>query len=319
MLHNRVARCSKALLCRLPGILAFAFAFVLLAVSASAAPLLGEYDVIEGNTYIQIFSVAEAAPDVKDFWIEWKESSRNVMALGGSGSHVVYYFLVIPENGNFTFEDYGGRLLASGTEGFRFVSFVRDGGKLVPEGVTDVPAGMKYSFQYIVTGTYWDDTYSWPVLSYDYLVDGYPGALVLVDDLEEGPSPPPDSGEGWLGNLLDGIKNILKDFFLPSDDYLSGWYDEIRDASSEKFGAIFELYEILREAGSSLEASGGGSSSFIWSIPANKMFEGSPAISVDVFETAVPYFSKLKGWFTVIIVITTAIICYRRIVAVFEF
>ena len=319
MLHNRVARSSKALLCRLPGILAFAFAFVLLAVSASAAPLLGEYDVIEGNTYIRTFSVAEASPDVKGFWREWQGSSRNIMALGGIRSDVVYCFLLIPENGSFVFEDCGSGLRASGTEGFRFVSFVRDGEKLVPKGVTDVAAGIWYWFQYIVTGTYFDDTYPWPVLSYDYLIDDYPGALVLVDDLEEAEAPPPDSGEGWLGNLLDGIKNILKDFFLPSDDYLSGWYDEIRDASSEKFGAIFDLYEILREAGSSLESSSGGSSSFIWSIPANKMFEGSPAISVDIFKTAVPYFSKLKGWFTVIIVISTAIICYRRIVAVFEF
>lgn len=299
---------------------ALVLACILFAVPAFAAPLPGEYDVIDGNTYLQTFMVADADPEVRDFWIQWKASDRNVMAIDIAGGRISYGFLIIPEGGDFSFTDQGERLALHSTKGFRMAAFERDGEQLLPQGVADVPAtGVKYGCQYIVSGTYFGEDYSWPKLSYDYLVDDYEGMLVLVDDLEEEPQPqPPGGGEeegGWLDGLLDGIK----DLFLPSEDYLQNWFDEIRDAASEKFGAIFDLYEILKEAAAAIQQETGEDKTFIWSIGANKMYPGSPAVTVDIFQTAVPYFSKIRGWFTVILVILTAVICYRRIVSIFEF
>ena len=48
------------------------------------------------------------------------------------------------------------------------------------------------------------------------------------------------------------------------------------------------------------------------------MFEGSPAIKVDVIEYARPYLKWLKPVLTMIILVYTAIACYRRIVVLFE-
>ena len=119
---------------------------------------------------------------------------------------------------------------------------------------------------------------------------------------------------GWLNGFWDKLVGLI----VPDAGYYEQWYQEIKSAADDKFGGLSQLYEIMRDAFAQLQDDNIVTTNLWWHIDANEMFEGSPAIKVDVIEYARPYFKWLKPVLTMIILIYTAIACYRRIVVLFE-
>jgi len=135
----------------------------------------------------------------------------------------------------------------------------------------------------------------------------------IIDD-RAGASDGSSGVLGWLNEFWDKLVGLI----VPDDDYFDRWYDEIKTAANDKFGGLSQLYEIMRDAFAQLQDDNIVTTNLWWHIDAGEMFEGSPAIKVDVIEYARPYLKWLKPVLTMIILVYTAIACYRRIVVLFE-
>lgn len=123
---------------------------------------------------------------------------------------------------------------------------------------------------------------------------------------------------GGIMDWLNGFWDKLVGLIVPDAGYYEQWYQEVKAAADDKFGGLSQLYEIMRDAFAQLQDDNIVTTNLWWHIDANEMFEGSPAIKVDVIEYARPYLKWLKPVLTMIILVYTAIACYRRIVVLFE-
>ena len=143
----------------------------------------------------------------------------------------------------------------------------------------------------------------------------HPGNLYIVDDLGgqmEG------DGEVDSGEAGDGAPwwQKLKELFVPSEGYFSNWFEEIKDAAMEKMGpiksidAFSDLFEKLQHDNTDTS---------IWiDVPEGQYYPGSPGIKVDILHFGVDLIGIVRNWLTAVVVVFTAICCYKRIVVLFE-
>ncbi len=144
----------------------------------------------------------------------------------------------------------------------------------------------------------------------------HPGDLYIVDDLGgqmEG------DGEVNSGEAGDGgsWQQKLKDLFVPSEDYFSDWFKEIKDAAMEKLGPIKSIVDAFSGLFEKLQHDNTETSIWI-DVPEGQYYPGLPGIKVDILHFGANFIDTVRNWLTAIVVIFTAICCYRRVVVLFE-
>ncbi len=172
----------------------------------------------------------------------------------------------------------------------------------------------------ILGGRYFDTfdvTFPTPIDTY---VADFDGSLLLRDDggLMSDPVTEPGDGGGLLGflsNFWDNLKDFFIGLFVPEEGYFQHWYQSLKIEVDEKLSAISALYNGLTGFFSNLS---GRDVSLVLEIPANHFYNGSPFISADIFENLSSVLSFLRGILTGFIVLSTAIICYKKLVTIFS-
>ena len=144
----------------------------------------------------------------------------------------------------------------------------------------------------------------------------HPGDLYIVDDLGgqmEG------DGEVDSGEAGDGAPwwQKLKELFVPSEGYFSNWFEEIKDAAMEKMGPIKSIVDAFSDLFEKLQHDNTETSIWI-DVPEGQYYPGSPGIKVDVLHFGVDLIGIVRNWLTAVVVVFTAICCYKRIVVLFE-
>ncbi|WMJ84286.1 hypothetical protein ACS3UN_07985 [Oscillospiraceae bacterium LTW-04] len=172
----------------------------------------------------------------------------------------------------------------------------------------------------IVSGRYFDScTMNFPTPTSPYVAD-FEGSLFFRDDggLMSDIKEEPDDGGGILG-FLKGFWDALKDafigLFVPSEGFFADYFEDIRAVASVKMGGLLSLYNALLGAFQSLN---GDTPSMTFQIPANSMFPYSPLVTFDVLGHVRSYVEWVKGFLTGCVVLFTAVVCYRRLVTLFE-
>lgn len=135
-----------------------------------------------------------------------------------------------------------------------------------------------------------------------------------------GVPPDADGGgdDGFLKGLLDGLLEILKKAFVPSEDFFQKFYKEISDAFNAKMGNIPEFFEALKKCFETFQSDTEGDFHLWFDVPNNQFFAGYAGIKVDLLAKAAPLFSWLKTIFTVTLIIFTIVICYRKLIDLFR-
>lgn len=139
----------------------------------------------------------------------------------------------------------------------------------------------------------------------------HPGDLYIVDDLGgqmEGDGEVEDSVPWW---------KKLQELFVPSEGYFDDWFEEIKDAAMEKLGPIKSIMDAFSNLFEKLQHDNTETSIWI-DVPEGQYYPGSPGIKVDVLHFGVDLIGIVRNWLTAIVVIFTAICCYRRVVVLFE-
>ena len=144
----------------------------------------------------------------------------------------------------------------------------------------------------------------------------HPGNLYIVDDLGgqmEG------DGEVDSGEAGDGAPwwQKLKELFVPSEGYFSNWFEEIKDAAMEKMGPIKSIVDAFSDLFEKLQHDNTDTSIWI-DVPEGQYYPGSPGIKVDILHFGVDLIGIVRNWLTAVVVVFTAICCYKRIVVLFE-
>ena len=172
----------------------------------------------------------------------------------------------------------------------------------------------------ILGGRYFDTcdvTFPTPINTY---VADFDGRLLLRDDgglMSEPETEPGDDGGilGFLKGFWDKLKDFFIGLFIPEEGYFQQWYQSLKTEVDKKLSAISALYNGLTGFFNGLS---GRDASVILEIPANHFYDGSPAVSADIFDKLGSVVSFLRGILTGFIVLFTAIICYKKLVTIFS-
>lgn len=150
----------------------------------------------------------------------------------------------------------------------------------------------------------------------------HPGLLYIVDDLGnemEGEGEVEDENPWWQ-HLLDWLNSFwkkLKDFFIPEDGYFDDWFKEVKDAAMEKLGPISDVNNKLQGAFNDLKGDTTDTGLYL-DLPKDHFYPGFPGIRVSLIREVGSMLSAIKTILTMICVIFTAIVCYRRVIVMFE-
>ena len=126
-------------------------------------------------------------------------------------------------------------------------------------------------------------------------------------------------GEVDSGEAGDGAPwwQKLKELFVPSEGYFSNWFEEIKDAAMEKMGPIKSIVDAFSDLFEKLQHDNTDTSIWI-DVPEGQYYPGSPGIKVDILHFGVDLIGIVRNWLTAVVVVFTAICCYKRIVVLFE-
>lgn len=282
------------------------FLIVLLSVPALALPI-PDFTIVDGNTTVGILKLAKESEQVLEFWNKFKASDKNVVFYTNEGN---YYFVIILGNEGFTINDYGNQEIA-----------ITSSGSMQTLVMTRDPSGDFYNFKrfYIAAqgvqiiangvacGTIFKTIgYTPPKLSYNYIAE-YTGDLAFVDDLDDGGG---GGSEGFWGQIWDWLTSFWQKFidtliglFVPPKDYYTGWFSEIRAAFEKKLGGMMDVINYIKTSLSNVSGDASGLSI---------MVRGT---KVDLLTYAQPLLTQLRLWLTGIVVVWTAIRCYKRLIS----
>lgn len=290
-------------------------------ICAATLPTAMEKD---GDTYVGTFRMADQTDLYKQFWDDWKHSDRNVMLAGAGGEF--FWFLIVPEGASLAFfddssnsPDFIRMTCNKAIDYLRFSVNVSDSESIEVEEMGTLSAGTPLTtIRYVVSGTYFNTVqYHFSNFSYDYLVD-YEGILYLVDDLDGDQDE--DSGLlawlkniwDWLSSFWEKLKALLLSLFVPSDGYFSDWFAEIRAAFENKLGGLGAVFDSIKDAFDSISAK---DFSLTVTLKPNSLFPGFQGLSVDVLYFAQPFLNVLRPVLTGLVLIITAVTCYKRLAA----
>lgn len=304
---------------------------VVLALVLGAVPALAvrlpEAEAEDGNTVIATF-ITSALEDVNKAYLrEWMASERNLLLRRSDGS---YDFLIIPDGVTITVSvgsnglanlTFGG--VATSVTGLRMMGWTDDVREFNGHG------NVAYAYLtgprdcILVSGTiFTSDKVTLPMPTGSYVAE-FDGKLLLRDDGglfgaggEEG---------GWWQGLLDwlaGFWDALWNFFIrllvPDKGYFEKWMEELREAANEKLGAVFDMYDALTELFDSLQSDTGQAGSLKLTLPANYLYPGFGGAEADAMPMVLKFTGFLRPVLSSIVLLYTLIICYKRIVVLFE-
>lgn len=307
----------------------------LFSVSVFAYEVKNDTWMENGDTYLGVFKVK--GTEYEDFFRRWKSSNKNMFYIENNSGFIYYRFCILSDGLKVSF-DYKDssklNLVISGVGVMDELVFYSDSShqitllnfySLYNQSDSD---SFSVSFN-CFTGTYFS---SLPSECLPFLPK-CEGNLILVDDLDGDPDipiNPPDGGgggsgdEGGEGGILDWIGGFftnLWDFFVklivPDAEYFSNWFEEIKNAAMEKLGPVGDIFGALGDLFGSLE-NDTTSSSLILDIPRNHFFQGFDGVRVDLLESGKDIIAVVKGFLTACMVLLTCIVCYKRIIVLFE-
>lgn len=281
------------------------------------------------NNLVGKFDYNNFSSEVKEFYTEFIE---NFLSGGKTNPDFKYlvtlvgndnvYFYRAPTTSNFQIEKSSSKIKFYSS--FKFVCFKYDSSSKLLKATTTV-SNSSYCDLFVGNGTLVHNSYSCNLsLGQTYEEQFVSGVNGFKDNNDETPTPtptpPPKPDEEGTGSFLkDFWKNILdffKKIFIPEDDFFTKWYQDIKNVVDKKFAAIFGIFDILKK---SFESIGNLSSNgLILNIPAGHFFNSFGGTSVDLLKFVVPFLNHIKSWLTMFVVFITAIVCYKRIVVLFE-
>lgn len=281
-----------------------------------------EFAYKNGDTYLGTFITSKMSDSNKSILKEWLSAKRTALIRNETGQ---IHFIIFPTGATVKASlGTNGRvnLLKSGSVNAYGVSWAAKSSSGNYETCAPITfsAGYSYTNCIILGGTIFSEiTMPTPVTGY---IADVTGDFYLEDD--GGLFSDPDSGGGiletiweWIKNFWKSLLDFVKSIFIPEDGYFEKWYNEIKAAADKKFAALASLYDILKSAFQSVESSA-ALKSLMLEIPANHFWEGSPAMSADLLKWAIPFASGVKGMMTAIIMLFTGVVCYRRLIVLFE-
>lgn len=277
---------------------------LMLVLSLSVFAAAVSYDLFtyrDGNTYLETFILSIEDEQTQSEWREFVTGSNTVICSLDEISSVtgdfVYFFTSdnLSEFSVIANDDYTCNIYADSVSGF--------GGQ-----VYEYNGNGEFNFysyyngspdthieNAVILGGLGVDTMNHIEKSSSYIAD-VEGDLYIVDDLGESDESESDGVLGFLGDFWNKFKTFLTSLFIPSDGYFADWYNEIKAAFDEKFGALTELYNQLTGFFDGIES------------------DETPS---ELFDDA--YFGDIlslcRGIITGLILLLTMIFCYRKIIS----
>lgn len=117
-----------------------------------------------------------------------------------------------------------------------------------------------------------------------------------------------DAIGGFFTGLLDGLKSL----FIPSKAYLQMFREDIAQRFDAKFSGISASIHYLRDRFGNLRGYRDLEGIFQVEFPQNSILHG---ISVDFLTSALPVWSFIRFCVTCFVALLTAMLCYRKIIA----
>lgn len=133
-------------------------------------------------------------------------------------------------------------------------------------------------------------------------------ALVLV----VGMSVPAFADGGGLSlTILEQVKTFVIRLIVPPDEYFYDKLDELNEITTDKFGGVAQLHDMLNEFMESLQMP--QSAGLVFSLPDDYFSDGYRGFSINMFAMAGPYINLLRGVLNAACCIMTAILCYHKL------
>jgi len=273
-----------------------------------------------GNTNLGVIKVMGTS--IEDFYHRWKASPNNMAFLDTGG----YLYLVYVTGSVTCSVDSNNYLVFDGINGsenmFYYAMFRWNGSDAYTVVLSEAYDEGTMQFPGILTllgGSYTSSHQFQYPSSFEPCIPEYQGSLILVFD-DGNVTKPEEPEKGlleWIGDFFTNLWDFLIRLIVPEDGYFSDWFNEIKDAAMEKLGPIGEIVEALGNCFRDLE-SDISSSSLVLDIPGDHFYKGFGGVHVDLLEGGKELLVNVKGFLTTVMVILTAIICYRRLVVSFE-
>lgn len=129
-----------------------------------------------------------------------------------------------------------------------------------------------------------------------------------------------DNGTGAEDEDEKGFWEKLGDFFkwifVPEDGYFDDWFNEIRTAFTAKLGGIGTLFDTLSSSFEALQNGTAGKSNLILSIPKDYIYKGFGGSTVNLLSKDLTVmFNWIRNTITAIIIVITAIVCFKKVIA----
>lgn len=299
----------------------FALLFVVAIIVSSSviayAATLPHTVVEDGNTYLRTFNIKDLTADQQEYFENIITSDYSVVCHLGDGD---YSFFIVPDGCSVTIRDdshYSGcvDINSSPTRPFRVLSFSYNPSSKTFNLSADTSEVYGVgNILYLAGGNFWSTvSYNFPTLDYKYIAD-IEGRLIIEWNTQG------SGGGNWWNGLLDWISSfwqkfidMLKSLFIPSPDYFENFFNDIRNAFDEKVGGLSNLINSVSSMFSSLKGIDGDSSLSI-KIPDNQFFNGYDGLQVDILKPVQSLLSFVRGCINAILVISTIVICYQKLI-----
>lgn len=123
---------------------------------------------------------------------------------------------------------------------------------------------------------------------------------------------------GLFDGLLDGIIEGLKDLFIPSDDFFASFNGDISQAIDRKTGGLVFSFKAVTDEFNQLQSGGQTNNTLKLTMPDNILYSGYKGTSVNLLGGIGDFATWFRGLFSAFMVVSTIILCYRKVVALFK-
>lgn len=115
-----------------------------------------------------------------------------------------------------------------------------------------------------------------------------------------------------ISNAISWLLSGLKTLFIPSKESFSNFRDDILTTYDKKFGSVFSALDYLDTRFKGLEANDKYLEPFNITFPKGSFLSG---LTVNLIENTMPVFSFIRVCMTGLCCLVTALICYRKVIA----
>lgn len=118
------------------------------------------------------------------------------------------------------------------------------------------------------------------------------------------------------GFTFSSVLDFIKDIFVPKENYFNNQIAKLNDNVNKKLGGVAYLYHLIESFFNTLLSA--PSADFSFSVPDGFFGSGFKGAKFDFFHMAKPFIRLLRTSFTAFVCLITAVVCYRKIVKLFE-